>query len=106
MKSSKKRRIKERTYDVVCRWVLDPRDRDMGTGNPLPKFDPARDFPHTQIVPYFYELFHIRIPHATNSLKTYTVRIHVGLQLPNMVLERSCIKWQKTVPSLEHPKTR
>jgi len=51
----------------------------VGTGNPLPKFDPARDFPHTQIVPHFYELFHIMILRATNGLKTYTVRIHTSL---------------------------
>jgi len=54
-------------------------DMNLGTGNPLPKFDPARDFPHTQIVPHFYELFHIRILRATNRLKTYTVRIHTSL---------------------------
>jgi len=88
--------------------ALEGHERDiqynMGTGNPLPKFDPARDFPHTQIVPHFYELFHIRIPRVTNRLKIYTVRIHISLQLPNMVLGRSHIKWQKTVPSLERPK--
>jgi len=51
----------------------------MGTGNPLPKFDPARDFPHTQTFPHFYEVFDTRLPRTANDLETYATRGHIKL---------------------------
>ena len=65
------KRVRNRMWAVGLPVTSRTRDRHLlGTGNPLPKFDSARPFPHTQLIAHFPKLNSCGLRHTTPNLNT------------------------------------